>query len=73
MTLLYLRLHQKLDETRLDALQFFGTAYLWRFNKRLSSDSDYVQWLLHGVIPPYVAAYVDFLDGEQSCSKTSNT
>jgi hypothetical protein len=64
MTMLYLS--NKVKELHTSFLSFFEVAYYWRFQKEPSVNDDYVQFMLHGVIPKYVLAYLDHLQHEEA-------
>jgi hypothetical protein len=51
----------KLEELRLSALEFFETAYVWKFDKQPVVQEDFCQYLLHGVLPKYVVEYLKHL------------
>ncbi len=57
--ILYLQL--KLVRLRITAHEFFETAYMWRFNKQGHITPDFCAYMLHGVIPAYVCAYLKHL------------
>lgn len=66
--LLYLR--NKLENLGLTYHQFFETAYQWRFNPPQvpSLNDDYCSFLLHGVLPRYVVAYLKHLQEKETCT-----
>ena len=41
-----------------DEHSFFRSAYYWRFEKVLESDTDALQYRLYAVVPKYVEEYV---------------
>ena len=40
-------------------LEFFQTAYLWRFKKVGNCVNDVCQWRLNAVIPKYINEFID--------------
>lgn len=59
---------QKLDELRLSDHEFFETAYMAIFGKLHDCTSDTCQFRLHGIIPRYAIAYLQYLQRSEPCT-----
>lgn len=60
--LLYLK--HAIQQSGNDEHSFFRSAYYWKFQKVLTSDTDALQYRLHAVMPKYVEEYVVHLQGK---------
>lgn len=66
--MLYLR--AKVEELGVSYLQFFETAFFWRFERHSSLNDDYCQFLLHGVIPKYAVEFLKHIQQKESSCKS---
>lgn len=62
--LLYLK--EAIRKSGNDEHSFFRSAYYWRFEKVLTTDTDALQYRLHAVVPKYVEEYVHHLQQKGS-------
>lgn len=53
------RLKRALAISKRTELDFFQTAYLWRFKKIGNCVNDVCQWRLHSVVPTYITEFVN--------------
>lgn len=56
-----LLLETAIERTGKDDLQFFQTAYLYRFNKYGDVMNDVIAWRTHKEVPAYVKEYLKYL------------
>lgn len=61
--LLYLK--HAIAQTGNNEHDFFRSAYYWRFQKVLCSDTDAIQYRLHAVVPKYVEEYIHHIQSKE--------
>lgn len=49
------------EKLRTTPLEFFETAYIWRFDKLGHVTPDFCEYLNHGILPKYVVDYLNHL------------
>ncbi len=64
--LLYYR--QKQNQLNLSDHEMFETAYVWRFGHQGYVTPDYCAFVQHGVLPKYLVAWMQFLQGEDNAT-----
>ena len=58
-----LLLHEAIKKAGGDDTQFFTSAYIWRFDKRVDVSGDILAFRVQQFIPPYVCAYLRHIYG----------
>lgn len=58
---MHLYLRQKLLSLKVDELTFFRMSHVWSFGTDPDLHNEVAQFLLHGIIPPYVVRYIRHL------------
>lgn len=68
---MHLYFHELVRRSKTTYLEFFETAYMWRFGKQGFLHADYSAYVSDAVLPRYVVEYVQFLmKGESHGSST---
>lgn len=58
----------KLAELQVSYLQFFEMAHMWRFNRAVLPQDDYIRFLTKGIIPKYAVEFLnDMQQKEAQC------
>ncbi len=64
--LLYYR--EKQRSLNLSDHEMFETAYMWRFGQVGYITPDYCEFVQHGILPKYVTAWMQHLQGEENAT-----